>query len=102
MIMKLFRLKVYTDKGLITSHWMNSNIQMLRALQELSLVATIKTVYMTDGKQSQQITFTQNTEERPIYFIRPDGEKLLTLSINPKNYPLTAVYSNGQTRTISL
>lgn len=97
-------LKAYTDKfGLIKSIPIQSQEHLKTALQELSLICNVKTVYLTDGKNSRQIKFTsQNPSERPLYFTRPDGTRCYTLSINPANYPMTAHYGNGSTQIIKL
>jgi len=101
--MKKFRLKVYTNQGIITSKVMYSDKQILPALLELSVYFHIRTAYKSDGKTSYRLTLhINNQNKRPIYYIRPDGVKVYTLSINPSNYPMLAIFEDGSQSSIDL
>lgn len=98
------RLKVYTkEHGRFNSKALLSEEEIPFLLSELSIVATITTAYLTNGKMSKQINFTiKNQSTRPIYYTRSDGLRVYSLSILPQNYPMTAYYSDGHTALISL
>lgn len=98
------RLKAYTEKfGLITSKEMVDNDHVCEAIAELCMHTKVGKIYITNGKQSKQVNYIYTPpQSRPIYYIRPDGKKVRTLSIHTGNYPMIAHYSDGTTKTITV
>lgn len=98
------RLKAYTAKfGLITSKVMADEDQICEAIAELCMYTTVGKVYITNGKQSKQVNYIYTPlPARPIYYIRPDGIKVKSLSIHPANYPMVAHYADGKTKVIDI
>lgn len=98
------RLKAYTDKfGLIKSREFFNDSEILDMLQELDRYCKIRKVYKVHGNGSVEIKITLNANcTRPIYYTRPDGIKIKTLSIHPENYPLIAHYADGRSEIINI
>lgn len=96
------RLKAYTEKfGLITSKEIINDDHMCEAIAELCIYTKVGKVFLTNGKQSKEIKFSyQPPGTRPIYYIRPDGIKVFSLSVNPDNYPMMAHYADGRIEQI--
>jgi len=96
-------LKAYTENGIISSVPIRSESHIFQMIFEVLLMCNnVKAIYMTDGRQSKQVYSSKAKEERPIYYTRPDGMKVFTLSINSKHYPMTAYYKNGTTKIVNL
>lgn len=77
--------------------------QICEAIAELCMHTTVGKVYITNGKQSKQVNYIYTPPQaRPIYYIRPDGKKIRTLSIHPVNYPMIAHYADGTTKMIEI
>lgn len=98
------KLKAYTDKfGLITSREFFEDWEIPFIISELIPHCNIRKVYKTTGKSSVEINLSiKEKKPRPLYYIRPDGIKVSSLSIHPRNYPMTAFYADGTIETILL
>ena len=98
------RLKIYSKRfGLLSTKPLQTALQFEICFLEALNILQAHTIYMTDGKQSKQVYNSQKPKEkRPIYYTRQDGEKVYTLSVHPKNYPMVAHFSDGKKITIEL
>lgn len=96
------KLKAYTDRfGLVTSKEIRDEYHLIEALSELCIHTVVGKVYLTNGKQSREVLFSQTpSSARPIFYTRSDGATVRTLSIHPKFYPMTAHYTDGSTSVI--
>ena len=72
------------------------------AIQEVTKLNVASTVYYQNGITSKLIYSSKNKKDRPIYYTRPDGMKVRTLSIHPFNYPMVAVFADGSKSLIKL
>ena len=96
------KLKAYTEKfGLVVSKEIRDDDHVCEALSELCYHTKVGKVFITDGKKSKEVHFTYRPPSaRPLYYTRPDGINVRTLSVNPENYPLIAHYADGHTEVI--
>lgn len=98
------KLKAYTDRfGLVTSREFSQEDEIKEIIEELVQFCKVRKVYKITGKQSTEVKFILKADcVRPLYYIRPDGIKIKSLSIHPHNYPLKAVYADGRIEMIKI
>lgn len=96
------KLKVYTDRGLMISRTLRSEDHLHECLVELACNGfKLVKIYISTAKGSKELHLNR-PKKRPVYYIRSNGMKSLTLPIDLNSYPVIEVYSDSSTNVINL
>lgn len=95
----MLQIKFYNQKGKLFKSAPFPSLELPAAMCEV-IHYDPRAIFLINGKQSSQIYPSKDIKKRPVFYRRPDGEKIYFLSIHPKHYPLRAYYSDGTTELI--
>lgn len=94
-------IKVYDGANNLHRGKFKSTIDALYGLREIEIAFGInKAFWHENGKQHTVLTGLKKNV--PVFYTRSDGVKVYTLSIHPKNYPMTAHYADGSTEVLNI